>query len=542
MTFIQALILALIAYMAVVMFDEARANRAVKFYESLKHTKGRFFGQPFTLLPWQAQIVRDVYGTVNERGYRQYKYVYLEVAKKNGKSEMVASAALYQTFADGERNGEVYGCAVDKQQASIVFDVAVDMIDQAPALKKRARLNLSTKKITDKKTGTFYKVVSSEAYSKHGLNVSACVFDELHAQPNRDLWDVMTFGAGDARTQPIWWIITTAGEDPDRVSICWEQHDYAKRILTGDITDPTWYPVIYGYDGDDIYNESNWELANPSLGTTIAIESVREAAEKAKQKPADERLFRWLRLNQWITTKLTTWLPLDLFDATVGNWDRSELLGLDCYLGLDLSSTTDLTAANVTFPPQGKQLDWRTFWHAWIPKDSLEERVRKDHVPYDLWVKQGWVTVTGGNVVDYTKVEEWILEIKKFHKIIELCADRAFATMLIQRLEQAGLTCVDIPQTFISMTNPLNETERLLREGKISHENSPVARWCFGNASVAKNGNGQIKLVKEHKGKSVVRTRRIDLISAWADAMARAVSYKGTIDLDAAILDKDWGL
>ena len=542
MKVIRAIILVLIVCMAAVMFDEARANRAVRFYESLKHTKGRFFGQPFALLPWQAQIVREVYGTVNERGVRQYKYVYLEVPKKNGKSEMAAGAALFQTFADGERNGEVYGCAADKGQASIVFDVAVDMIDQVPALKKRARLNLSTKKITDRKTGTFYKVVSSEAYSKHGLNVSACVFDELHAQPNRDLWDVMTFGAGDARVQPIWWIITTAGDDPDRLSIGWEQHDYAKRILAGDIIDPTWYPVIYGYEGDDIYNEANWAQANPSLGCTIMIESVREAAEKAKQKPADQRLFRWLRLNQWITTKLTTWLPLDLFDATIGDWTRADLLDRECYLGLDLSSTTDLTALAAIFPPQGEQLDWRVFWDPFIPAENMAERVAKDHVPYDQWAKQGWITPTEGNVVDYTKVKERILDIKKFHKIIEVCADRAFATMLIQELEKEGLTCVDVPQTFLSMTNPLNETERLLREGKLTHENSLVARWCFGNASIAKNGNAQMKLVKEHKGKSVVRTRRIDPISAWMDAMARAVSYKGNIDLSAAILDENWGV
>jgi phage terminase large subunit-like protein len=353
---------------------------------------------------------------------------------------------------------------------------------------------------------------------------------------------VMTFGAGDARQQPIWWIITTAGDDPDRVSICWEQHEYASKILAGDIVDSTWYPVIYGYDGDDIYNEANWEQANPSLGHTITLNSVREAAEKAKVKPADERLFRWLRLNQWITTKLTTWLPLNLFDQTTGTWGRDELLGLDCYIGMDLSSTTDLTALCTVFPPQGKQIDWRVFWDVFIPADSMDERIRKDHVPYDRWQKEGWLTVTDGNVVDYTKVEERILEIVKFHKVKEVCSDRAFATMLLQRLEQAGLTCVDIPQTFMSLTNPLTETERLLKEFKITHENNLVARWAFGNASIAKNGNGQLKLVKEHKGKSVVRTRRIDPVAAWIDAMARAVSYKGRVDLSAVILSDDWGM
>jgi phage terminase large subunit-like protein len=209
---------------------------------------------------------------------------------------------------------------------------------------------------------------------------------------------------------------------------------------------------------------------------------------------------------------------------------------------VDLSSTTDLTSLVPVFPPQGGQLDWRVIFKSFIPKENMEERIRKDHVPYDKWVKAGWVTATEGNVVDYTVIYEWILEFAKFHKIKEVALDRAFATMLVQMLEKVGLTCVDIPQTFVSLTNPLNETERLLREGKMTHEADLTAKWAFGNASIAKNGNGQIKLVKEHKGKSVVRTRRIDPISAWMDAMARAVSYKGTVDISAQILDDNWGL
>ena len=524
------------------MFDEARADRAVRFFELLKHTKGQFAGQPFMLLPWEKKIVRDVYGTIKKDGTRQYKYVYIEIPKKNGKSELAAAAALYHSFADGEISGEIYGCAADRDQASLVYNVASDMIRQNAALVKRAKVRESVKKIIDRKTGSVYRAESSEAYTKHGLNVSACIFDELHAQPNRDLWDVMTFGAGSARQQPIWWIITTAGDDPDRVSVGWEQHEYAKRILAGDIIDPTWYVVIFNYDGDDIYNEENWAIANPSLGTTIQIDTLREEAAKAKLKPADERLFRWLRLNQWITTKLTTWLELELFDNTAATWENDELLDLDCYLGIDLSSTTDLSGVAAVFPPQGKQLDWRVLYKCFIPKENMEERIRKDHIPYDQWEKQGWIKATEGNVVDYTVILDWILEFAKFHKVKEICADRAFATMLIQMLEKAELICVDIPQTFVSMTNPLNETERLLREGKMTHEANPVARWCFGNASVAKNGNAQIKLVKEHKGKSVVRTRRIDLISAWIDAMARAVNYKGSVDISAEILKDDWGM
>lgn len=556
------------------MFNPRKAARAVTFIESMKHTKGKFADQPFLLLPWQKSLFQDVYGTVNEDGTRQYRTVYLEVAKKNGKSEMAAAAALYHLFADGEQSGEIYGCASDKSQASIVFNVAVEMLRKNPTLMKRAKIIESTKMIKDKKSGSFYKVVSAEAFTKHGLNVSACIFDELHAQPNRELWDVMTFGAGDARTQPIWWVITTAGDDPDRVSVGWEQHEYAQGILKGEIVDPTWYVRIYGYEGDDVYNEANWALANPSLGTTIQLETVRSAAEKARVKPADARLFRWLRLNQWTTSKLTSWLPLDLWDKTTGSWNRAELLGRDCFLGLDLSSTTDLTSMAVLVPPQGKQIDWRVFWHCWLPTEGLAERVRNDKIPYDRWAEAGYLTLTHGDAVDYTVVYNTVLEVVKFYKVQELGFDRRFAAMLIQLLEQKGLVCVDIPQTFMSLSDPINQVEALLRRqagrevesgegeeregvsaetvvlspgvelliGKLTHEVNPLARWTFGNTSVAKNGQGYVKFVKQTRGKSVDRTKRIDPMIALVNAMARARFYTGTVDISAEILDEDWGM
>jgi len=554
------LLLVILLAGSVAMFSAVKADRAVHFYEMLKHTKGKFHGQPFALLPWQDRIIRDVYGTLRPDMTRQYKYVYIEIPKKQGKSELAAAAALYHLFADGEKSGEIYGCAADRDQASLVFNVAVGMIEQSTALSKRAKIVDSMKKIIDKQTGSIYRAESAEAYTKHGLNLSCCIFDELHAQPNRNLWDVMTFGAGDARSQPIWWVITTAGDDPDRVSIGWEQHEYATKILAGEIEDPTWYPVIYGYEGDDIYNEEHWVEANPSLGVTIQLESVREAAAKAKVNPADERLFRWLRLNQWITTKLTTWLPLDLWDRTVGDWNPIEQIGRDCYMGLDLSSTTDMSALCLVFPPQGTQADWRVMWCAWIPAENMQERVERDHIDYDKWVKGNWITATEGNVIDYTAIEAKILELAKLYNVIEVDADRAMATMLLQRLEAQGITCVDIPQTFVSLTDPMNLIEVLLKGkppapeekpslvqgklvlGRMTHENNPAARWCFGNTSIAKNGQGYIKFVKETKGKSVIRTKRIDTTAAWVNAMARARYYQGSIDLSAAILSDDWGM
>lgn len=548
-----------------IMFSEAHANRAEKFFESLKHTDGQFYNQPFVLLPWQKQIIRDVYGTLKEDGTRQYKNVYLEIPKKNGKSELAAGAALFHTFADGERNGEIYGCAADKKQARIVYKVAKDMIDLVPALKKRAKITDSQKTIIDRISGSIYEVLSAEAYTKHGFKTSACIFDELHAQPNRDLYDVMTFEAGATRKQPIWWFITTAGDDPDRVSIGWEVHDFAMKVLaaragTGPVEDddPTWYVVIFGYQGEDIYDENNWFIANPSLGTAKSLESMRDAAHSAKQKPANERLFRWLDLNQWITTKLTTWQPLDLFDNTVGSWSRNDLAGKSCYIGMDLSSTTDLSALAGIFPPQGTQEDWRVIWDPFIPEDNMLDRIRNDHVPYDVWQKAGHLTATPGNMIDYTEIYKRIKIWTTLYNVIEVDADRAFAAMLLQVLEKEGIICVDIPQTFVTLTDPLNQTEILLKgkdpdpelkslngsflTGKMTHEANLVARWCFGNTSVAKNGQGLIKYVKEHKGKTVDRTKRIDTSAAWITAMARARFFTGSVDLSAAILDPDWGM
>jgi len=524
------------------MFSEVHAQRAIKFFELLKHTDGEFYNQPFKLFPWQRQIIRDVYGTLKEDGTRQYEFVYLEIPKKNGKSELAAGAALYHLFADGEKNGEIYGCAADKKQAKIVYKVAKDMIELVPALDARAKVTDSQKTIYDKVSKSVYEVLSAEAFTKHGFKTSACIFDELHAQPNRDLWDVMTFEAGATRKQPIWWVITTAGDDPDRVSIGWEIHDYAMKILSGEIIDPRWYVVIYNYDGDDIYNEENWYKANPSLGLSKKLSSMQNAAITARNKPADERLFRWLDLNQWITTKLTTWLPVDLFDATIGTWNQMDLLGMDCYLGVDLSSTTDLTSLALLFPPQGKMLEWRILWWNYIPRESMAERIERDKVPYDQFEREGWINVTDGNTVDYTVVEEKIIELSKQYKIIEIDPDMHFAAMLMQRLAKKDFTIVDIPQTFLNMTTPIDALEKLFRDGKISHLDDKVARWAFGNASIAKNGNGNMKFVKEHKGQSVVRTKRIDPIVALANAMSRALSYKGDMDLSEEILSDDWGM
>ena len=249
-------------------------------------------------------------------------------------------------------------------------------------------------------------------------------------------------------------------------------------------------------------------------------------------------MFLWLNLNQWVTTKLTSWLPLDLFDATNGDWSRNELLGKKCYLGNDLSTTTDLSAICMVFPPQEGLDEWRVIWDCWIPEDNMQERINEDKVPYDKWAADGWIQPTKGNVIDYTAIEERIQEVRKLYEVEELDGDKSFATMLWQRLEDDDLTCVDIPQTYASLTDPINYTEILLKQRAetdgeddaeemielpaLTHEPHPVARWCFGNTSIVKNGNGQKKFVKQHRGRNLDRTKRIDLTIAWVCAMSRA--------------------
>ena len=263
-------------------YDEGKADRAVKFIENLRHTKGKWAGKRFWLLPWQEQIIRDIFGIVGEDNCRQFRTAFIEIGKKNGKSELAAAVALYLLYADNEPSAEVYGAAADRGQASIVFDVANQMVKMTPALMKRSKIMSAGKRIVNYSNQGFYQVLSAEVGTKHGLNVSGLVLDEVHAQKTRTLYDVLTKGSGDAREQPLFFLITTA--DTEKESICYELHTKATDILEGRKIDPTFYPVVFGLtDDDDWHDEANWYKANPSLGQTIQIDRVRDAYKEALQ-------------------------------------------------------------------------------------------------------------------------------------------------------------------------------------------------------------------------------------------------------------------
>ena len=502
-------------------FDERKAQRVIRFIEALRHTKGEFHGQPFHLLPWQEKIIRDVFGTVRDDDptMRQYTTAYIEIPKKNGKSELGAAIALNMLINDDEWKAEVYSCASDRQQAAIVFDVAVDMVRQSPALMKRVKIIPSTRRMIYQPTGSIYQVLSSEVATKHGLNVSACIFDELHTQPTRALYDVMTQGSGDARRQPLWFLLTTAGTD--RNSICWEVHQKALDILEGRKIDPRFYPVLFGLPDDaDWTNEENWYRANPSLDHTITIDKVRDAFRKAQETPADENQFRQLRLNQWVKQSVR-WMPMDKWDECGGVVDPYALEGRACYAGLDLSSTSDLTALVLVFPPTSEDEPYIALPFFWLPEETLSLRVRRDHVPYDQWAKRGFIQTTEGNVVHYGFIERFICELGERYDIREIAHDRWNATMMVQTLEDDGFTMVPFGQGFKDMSPPTKELMRIVLEHKLCHGGHPVLRWNMDNAYVRTDPAGNLKLDKEKS------TEKVDGAVALVMALDRAMKNQG---------------
>ena len=534
------------------MFDEKRADYVCGFLELLAFGSGDWAGKPFRLQDWQRDPIRQFYGSVTteaeeNRKFRIYQYLYLEIAKKNGKTEVAAALGLYHLVGDGEQNPQVYICAADKDNATICYNAMCGMIDARPWLAKKVKQIPSQKKIILKDGSGFIKVLSAEAYSKHGYNASCVIFDELHAQPNRALWDIMTFGAGSARLQPVWIVLTTAGDDPDRHSIGWEIHEQCRKILaaragTGPADDdnPIWLPVMYGMPDDpeeiekiDIYDEAVWRRCNPSIGITIPLRTIRQEAADAKKSEAKERLFRWLRLNQWIATKAVGWLPLTLYDRTQWHVESLEevlkgkqlreamrqlLHGKKCYAGLDLAATTDLAALVVEFPPQPGLDHWVVLTHAWRPREGVLEAEKRDHVPYRDWERAGYITLCEGDMNDFDQIKDAIRDVARQYKLQILGVDPFLSREISGTLMKEGINVLEIRQNMTEMSPPMKDIERKLLGGEMYHDHNTASRWCFGNVRCAVDGNENIKPMKN---KSI---GRIDITVAWIIAHAAAMS------------------
>jgi len=497
-------------------FDEDAADLASAFFERrLVHCKGEWSGERFTLMPWQRDdIIRPLFGWKRADGTRKYRTAYIEIPRKNGKSTLASGIALFLLFIDDEPGAEVYSAAADREQAAIVHDLARQMVEASPLLLSRSEVY--KRSIVVPSTSSVYKVLSADAPHKHGLNAHGVIVDELHVQPNRELVDVLTTSTG-SRRQPMVVFITTAGFD--RESICWEIHEYARQVLEGIIDDPSFFAYIRAAGPDDDWlDETVWAKANPGLGVTVKLDYLRTEAERAKQTPAYQNTFRRLHLNQW-TQQETRWLPMEIWDSCGQPFNVEGLAKRECYGGLDLASTVDIAAFLLDFPPMeaGQPHIWLP--HFWIPKASMVERGRRDRVPYDLWVRQGLITATEGNAIDYAFIRADIEKLKEQYDIREIAFDRFGAVQMSQELGSAGFTMVGFGQGFVSMSPPMTELLRLTLDGKLLHGGHPVLRWMADNLAVSMDPAGN---VKPDKKKS---REKIDGIVAGVMALDRAIRH-----------------
>ncbi len=519
-------------------YDKARADRAVNFVENLTHVKGQWAGDKFELIDWQEQILRDLFGIVvsyeNGKVKRQHRQSYTEIPKKAGKSALISALALYMTCADGEYAAETYVAAADRQQASIIFDTSVMMVENCPALKKRIKPILSQKRLVYKPTNSIYTAVSSETYSKNGLNISCLIIDELMAQKDRGLWNVMTHGSSDARQEPLFFYITTAGFD--RHSICYEQHEKAKGILSGQRIDPAYYPTIFAADdGMDWRDEKTWEKANPSLDITVDREKLRADCIEAEHNIAEQNLFRMYRLNQWVEQNVR-WLDMGEYDQCAFEFDIEALRGRSCYAGLDLSSTTDITSIVLLFPPLDEEDKYRVVPFFFIPSENIEKRSKRDHVPYSVWRQKGLLQVSEGNVIDYRLIENFMLELSSRFQILQCGYDEWQAQGIVRTLTDEGITMVPVRMGHRSLHEPTTELMRLVLSRKIAHNGNEILRWMAGNLVVRLDANGNIA---PDKSKA---TEKIDGIVALILALSRAMRYEGTTESIYNSAEREGGL
>jgi phage terminase large subunit-like protein len=470
----------------------------VTFINSLTHTKGAFGGQLFNLRPWQTRIVKQIFKRRRD-GLRQYRTVLLMLPRKNGKSELAAAIALYGLLADGEIGAEVYSAAADRDQAALVFNVAAQMLRNDPALNGECYIVDSKKRIEHATSGSVYRAISAEAYSKFGFNSHLVVYDELHAAVTRDLYEVLATSMG-ARTQPLLLVITTAGFD--RHSILWELYSHALKVRENPTMDPSFLPLIFEAPTDaDWTSERVWKKANPALGDFRSLEEMQIACQRAQEIPAQENIFRRMYLNQW-TEQSARWIAMAAWDACQTRDDAPGLTnGRRCYLGLDLASTRDLTALVGVFPDD-TGFDVRAQF--FIPELNIRERVARDRVPYDQWQRDDLVTVTPGNVVDYERIRAVIREWASRYDVREIAYDPWNATDLVQRLQdQDGLTCVPMRQGFASLSAPTKALEAAILSRRLRHDGHPILRWNLSNVAVETDAAGNLKLSKKASSEKI---------------------------------------
>jgi phage terminase large subunit-like protein len=498
-------------------FDPQQAVRPVRFFRALRLVSDGISysaGDPFTLLPWQQALCWILYGWRTTTGKRRFSTAYITLARGNGKSSLLSGLCLYALVGEGIQGAEVFSLATTRDQARIVFDESVLMAKRSQAL---ASLHHSRNSIFIPDTASKFLPLSSDEDTLDGLRPSLLCADELHkwlGKSGRGVWNVSKTALG-KKPGSLLIAITTAGYD--RHSVCYEQHEYACKVLDGILEDDSFFSWIAALsEDDDPFDEANWPKANPSLGITLDPDTLRQAAKQAKEIPTEYSEFLRLRCNIW-TTSHTSWMPLDAWDACNGSVEPDALKARPCFAGIDLSSQGDITALVLVFPPYGSDTKWSILPFFWVPGDNIRKRVEKDRVPYDQWQRLGLIEPTLGNVIDDEAIRLKIVELSKHYDIREVAFDPWHALSLSIRLMADGFTTVPIRQGVQSLNAPMRKLMDLVVSGQLAHGGNPVLRWNASNVVAEADAAGNIKPDKAES------RERIDGISAAITALARAM-------------------
>ena len=474
-------------------FDEERADLVVDFFvECLVFIEGAKAGQPFSLEPWQQAFVGNLFGWIDKKtDYRRYREAILYVGRKNGKTPLASGIVDYMLFVDGEPGAQIYSAAADRDQAALIYRHAAGMIQRDADLSARCKVYKSMKAIEVPETVSIYKALSSVAETKHGHSVHCALIDELHAHKNRDLVDVLITGTG-ARTQPLIIHITTA--DFMRESVCNEKYDYGCRVRDGLIPDAAFLPAIYEADAKaDWTSPDTWRCANPNLGVSIYPEYLERECAKAQDSSALENIFKRLHLNIRTETSVL-WLNMDRWRTCGDAIDLATLAGRSCYAGMDLATTSDITAFVLWFPPEEDDEAGTLLPFFWIPEVTIEQRSRRDQAQYAQWARDGLLVATPGNVTDYRFIRAQINELGQRYSIQQIAFDPWNATHLATELgEDDGFNMVQFRQGHKSMNEPSKEFERLVIAAAIRHGGNAVLTWMASNAVVRTDPAGNIK-------------------------------------------------
>lgn len=515
-------------------YSKPHADAACNFFERiLKHTVDDWYGKPFLLVPWQEEAICEVFGQLDEDGSRRISMAYLEVPKKTGKTEWAAGIALCMLILDKNPGCQVYGAAASQKQALNVYRAACKMVEQSPILRKHLRLLRGTGRILKRNDpDSFYAAMAADGDLGDGVNPSCVIADEVHRWRTRkqtDNWDVLTKG-GITRRQALTIAITTAGVQNES-PLAWRLHEKTRRIREGLVTDGSFYGRCYGADqSDDWEDERTWVKANPSLkenGGFLDISAIRKEYESCKSDPGGAISFRRYFLNMW-DQKGERAIDLVKWRAHPGPWvaepwpwsheHLARFIDRRCYVGVDLSMTTDMSAVTLVFPEDDGSWSFLPFY--WLPKENIRTAELRDGMPYSAWAEQGLMHLSEGTAVDYTQVRERIKWAYQMFDVRKVCFDRFNSKEMSVGLAMEGLPCIEIAQT----APGLNEaTKRFLRgvgEGSINHGSNPVFDWNASCLSI-ESANDLIKPVKPDREKD---STRIDGIAAGITALAFALS------------------